>query len=79
VHDELIEIKMYDNTYIYIYIDTYIHMYIYVFIYSYIYTHVHTYEYHNDDDVYLTLQHGKGFHNLVYMSYVKYINPASMA
>jgi hypothetical protein len=29
-----------------------------------------------DDDVYLRLQHGKGFHNLVYKSYVKYINPA---
>jgi hypothetical protein len=29
------------------------------------------------DDVYLRLQHGKGFHNLVFMSYVKYINPAS--
>jgi hypothetical protein len=23
-----------------------------------------------DDDVYLRLQHGKGFHDLVYMSYV---------
>jgi hypothetical protein len=29
-----------------------------------------------DDDVYLRLQHGKGFHNLVYISYVKHINPA---
>jgi hypothetical protein len=31
------------------------------------------------DDVHLRLQHGKGFHNLVYMSYVKHINPASKA
>jgi GTPase SAR1 family protein len=30
----------------------------------------------NDDDAYLRLQYGKGFHNLVYMSYVKHINPA---
>jgi hypothetical protein len=30
----------------------------------------------DDDDVYLRLQHGKGFHNLVYMSYVKQRNPA---
>jgi hypothetical protein len=30
----------------------------------------------DDDDVYLRLQHGKGFHNLVYMSYVKHIDPA---
>jgi hypothetical protein len=30
----------------------------------------------DDDDVYLRLQHGIGFHNLVYMSYVKHINPA---
>jgi hypothetical protein len=30
----------------------------------------------DDDEVYLRLQHGKGFHNLVYMSYVKHINPA---
>jgi hypothetical protein len=27
-----------------------------------------------DDDVYLRLQHGKGFHDLVYMSYIKHIN-----
>jgi hypothetical protein len=33
----------------------------------------------DDDDVYLRLQHGKGFHNLVYMSYVKHIDPASKA
>jgi hypothetical protein len=26
----------------------------------------------HDDDVYLRLQHPKGFHNLVYMSYIKY-------
>jgi hypothetical protein len=26
---------------------------------------------YDDDDVYLRLQHGKGFHNLVYMSCVK--------
>jgi hypothetical protein len=25
------------------------------------------------------LQHGKGFHNLVYMSYVEHINPAPKA
>jgi hypothetical protein len=34
---------------------------------------------YDDDDVYLRLQHGKGFHNLVYMSYIKHINPASKA
>jgi hypothetical protein len=33
----------------------------------------------DDDDVYLRLQHGKGFHNLVHMSYVKHIDPASKA
>jgi hypothetical protein len=33
----------------------------------------------DDDDVYLRLQHGKGFHNLVYLSYVKQMNPASKA
>jgi hypothetical protein len=27
--------------------------------------------------VYLRLQHVKGFHNLVYMSYLKHIDPAS--
>jgi hypothetical protein len=31
----------------------------------------------NDDYVYLRLQHGKGFHNLVYVSYVKHINPSN--
>jgi hypothetical protein len=31
----------------------------------------------DDDDDYLRLQHGKGFHNLVYMFYVKHTNPAS--
>jgi hypothetical protein len=30
----------------------------------------------DDDDVYLRLQNGKGLHNLVYVSYVKHINPA---
>jgi hypothetical protein len=30
----------------------------------------------NDDDDDLRIRHGKGFHNLVYMSYVKYINLA---
>jgi hypothetical protein len=30
----------------------------------------------DDDDGYLRLQQGKGFNNLVYMSYVKHINPA---
>jgi hypothetical protein len=33
----------------------------------------------DDDDFYLRLQHGKGFHHLIYMSYVKHINPASKA
>jgi hypothetical protein len=33
----------------------------------------------DDDDVYFKLQQRKGFHNLVYMSYVKHINPASTA
>jgi hypothetical protein len=32
-----------------------------------------------DDDVYLRLQHGKRFHDLVCMSYVKDINPANKA
>ena len=36
-------------------------------------------EAYDDDDVYLRLQNGKGFHNLVYMSYVKHIYPASKA
>jgi hypothetical protein len=30
----------------------------------------------DNDNVYLGLQHGKGFHDLVYVSYVKHINPA---
>jgi hypothetical protein len=33
----------------------------------------------DDDDVYLRLQHGRGFHNLVCISYVKHINPAFKA
>jgi hypothetical protein len=33
----------------------------------------------DDDDDYLRLQHGKAFHNLVYMSYVIHINPACKA
>jgi hypothetical protein len=33
----------------------------------------------DDDDVYLRLRHGKGFHNLVYMSYIKHMNPACKA
>jgi uncharacterized membrane protein len=33
----------------------------------------------DDDDVYLRLQHGKGFHNLAYTSYVKHIIPDSKA
>jgi hypothetical protein len=33
----------------------------------------------DDDDVYLRLQHGRGFHNLVYMSSLKHINPAFKA
>jgi hypothetical protein len=33
----------------------------------------------DDDDVYLELRHGKGFHNLVYMSYIKHMNPVSKA
>jgi hypothetical protein len=33
----------------------------------------------DDDDVYLRLQHGKGFHDPVYMSCVKNINPACKA
>jgi len=33
----------------------------------------------DDDDIYLRLQHGKGFHDLVYMSYVKHTNPACKA
>jgi hypothetical protein len=33
--------------------------------------------YIDDDDVYFRLQHGKGFHNLVYTYFIKHINPAS--
>jgi hypothetical protein len=33
----------------------------------------------DNDDIYLRLQHGEGFHNLVYMSYVKHINAAFKA
>jgi hypothetical protein len=33
----------------------------------------------DDDDVSLRLQHGKGFHNLVYISYVKHINQSNKA
>jgi hypothetical protein len=31
---------------------------------------------YDDDDVYSILQHGKVFHNLVYMPYIKHINSA---
>jgi hypothetical protein len=34
---------------------------------------------HSTHDVYLRLQRGKGFHNLIHMSYVKYINSACKA
>jgi hypothetical protein len=34
---------------------------------------------YDDDDVYLRLQHGKGFYNLVYMFYVKHINSSNKA
>jgi hypothetical protein len=33
----------------------------------------------DDDDDYLRLQHGKGFHNVVYMSYVIHMNPSNKA
>jgi hypothetical protein len=33
----------------------------------------------DDDDVYLRLQHGEGFRNFVYMSYIKHINAACKA
>jgi hypothetical protein len=33
----------------------------------------------DNDDIYLRLQYGEGFHNLVYMFYVKHINSASKA
>jgi hypothetical protein len=33
----------------------------------------------NDNDVYLRLQQEKEFHDLVYMFYIKHINPASKA
>jgi hypothetical protein len=33
----------------------------------------------DNDDVYLRLQHGIEFHNLVHMSNIKHINPASKA
>jgi hypothetical protein len=37
----------------------------------YIYAFIHIYnDDDDDDDDHLRLQHGKGFHNLVYMSYV---------
>jgi hypothetical protein len=43
--------------------------------------HVSTYssDDDDDDDVYLRLQHGRGFHNLVYIPNIKHINPASKA
>jgi hypothetical protein len=63
----------------------YIYMYTYTQINIYIYTHssvsISTSNRINDDDddVYLKLQHGKKFHNLIYTSYIKYINPACKA
>jgi hypothetical protein len=41
--------------------------------------HIFIYIYDDNDNGYFILQHAKGFHNLVYMSYVKHINPASKA
>jgi hypothetical protein len=37
------------------------------------------YRWSDDDDIYLRLENDKGFHNLVYIFYVKHINPASKA
>jgi hypothetical protein len=52
-------------------------MHIYMYVYVYLYN---MYKYgHDDDDVYLRFQHGKGFHNLVYMSNVEHINSSSKA
>jgi hypothetical protein len=64
----------YMHQHLYVYTCMYMLEQTYIFKYTYIYTY--TYE---DDDVYIRLQYGKGFHNLVYMSYVKHINPASKA
>jgi hypothetical protein len=64
----------------YIYIYIYIYKYIYIHIYVYIYTslvdagitsrslviQIALLVGSDDDDVYLRVQHGKGFHNLVY-------------
>jgi hypothetical protein len=76
-------------TYIYIYI------YLYIYIYKYVYRYINNtwvvnirllvvnvgfppYD-DDDDDVNSKLQQGKGFHNLVYMSYVKHINSSNKA
>jgi hypothetical protein len=69
--------------YIYIYIYTYIYIYAQIYIYI---CHlwggesscgeIAGYDDDNNGDVYLRLQHGKGFHNLVCMSYVKHIKPS---
>jgi hypothetical protein len=90
-----IYICTYKYMYTYIYIYVYIHMYIYIYIYITLPKMISTLGGTRalvmlrqndesspipiDDDVYLRLQHGKGFHKLVYMSYVKHVNPASKA
>jgi hypothetical protein len=73
------------------YMCIYMYFYIYIYIYIHIYIHIYTYlseeperalhcilaSCDDDNDVYLRLQHGKGFHNFVYVSYIKHINLAS--
>jgi hypothetical protein len=63
------------DMYAYIYLDI-LHLYrIYLNIFYMLIHHDND----DNDDVYFRLQYGKGFHNLVYMSYVKHINLASKA
>jgi hypothetical protein len=65
------------NPYVYVY--KYKHAYTNKYLNKHVCLYMHTNAFINtyDDDVYLRLQHGKGFHGLVYTSYVKHIiNPA---
>jgi hypothetical protein len=62
---------MHIHTCMYVYILTELYTQI-----IYVYIHLHDDD-DDDDDFYLRLQYGKRFHNLVYMSYVKHVNPAS--
>jgi hypothetical protein len=83
-----IHIYVYISIYIHIHelsitrdIYRFVHLYIRIYILTYVHFHLYVFDLHShrridDDDVYLRLQHGKGFHNLVYMSYVRHIKPS---